>query len=591
MNDNSTIIKKQRGNVSYCRNYDGYPLRLIAYISLTIVLYSTFEIFNTSLNFINLDYPTMHIRRFADALLLSLPVWFSTKNWIIFLWIGLIELNLNANLIYYAYYNALIPFSSFKLIGQIFELGGSILVGLSWANLALIILPLLWCVWYALCKIGIRIKYKEKLNRKRTIISACCATFIGVSIILPSYLIGNPNDYDRPKGLFRHEPLRAFQQFGWVNYWIYQFSTLQGVSNAEQVFAQNELLKLQNDWNSVKPLTINQNKNLILILVESLGSWPIGLEVNGEKVTPNLDKMIADSTSVYIPEMTPQVKHGRSSDAQLLINTGLLPLNEGAASSLFASSEYPSLPKALNAKDYSSVSLLCDKKQYWNQAATSRAYGFDEVFDQLDGGETDLADGNLFAKGLPIIKGLKEPFYAQMVTMSGHDPVRGKLKSKFHDMDFATDYARNIVAIINYTDSCIGAFVDNLKACGLYDRSIIVVTGDHDGVGRDKFDGRNKTELSDRHIPFLILNVPDGMKAETSLIAAQSDIFPSLLDVMGVSDYKWRGMGESIFRPRENGAIYSNLEEDGKMSAESADRRKRMWKLSDILIRMGWFGN
>lgn len=573
------------------RNYDGYPLRLIAYISLTLVLYSTFEIFNASLNYIRLDYPTMHLRRLADALFLSLPVWFFTKNWIIFLWIGLIELNLNANLIYYGYYSSLIPFSSFRLVNQVFELGDSILVGIGWANLALIILPLLWCVWYGVCKIGKKIKYKAHQDRKRTLISACCSFCIGIGIILPSYLIGNPDDYSRPKGLFRNEPLRAFQQFGWINYWIYQFSNLQGVSKDESNFAHRELSQLQNEWKTIKPLTSHQNKNLILILVESLGSWPIGLEVNGEKVTPRLDQLIADTTSVYIQKMLPQVKHGRSSDAYLMINTGLLPINEGAASCLYATNDYPSLPKALKAKGYRSFSFICGEKEYWNQETSSKSYGFERVYDKLDGGESDLADGNLFSKGFPIVKSFKEPFYAQLVTMSGHDPVRNKLKSKFHNMDFATDEARNIVAIVNYTDSCIGAFIDNLKKCGIYDRSIIVITGDHDGVGSDKFDGRKKTELTDRYIPFLIVNVPKGLNADTTLISAQSDIFPSLLDVMGIEDNKWRGLGESIFRPREDGAIYRDMEQIGSMSGETAERRRQMWKLSDILIRMGWFGD
>lgn len=587
------ITEEKDRNVSYCRNYNGFPFRLIAFISLAIVLYSSFEIFSISLHFTRFDYPTMHLRRFADALLLSLPVWFCSKNWILFPWIGLIVLNLNANLIYYGYYNALIPFSSFRLIGQIFELGNSITVGLSWSNLAISALPILWCLWYAFCKIGNRIKYNNKLDRKRIAISACSSALIGVAIIIPSYLVGDPDDYSRPKGLFRNEPIRAFHQLGWINFWIYQFSTLQGVSDDERSFARKEVAQLKDSWKSLSNITSNKKKNLIVILVESLGSWPIGLEVNGEKVTPNLDQMIADSASVYIPEMTPQVKHGRSSDAQLLINTGLLPLNEGAASSLYAGNEYPSLPKALKMSGggYSAISLLCDEKVYWNQAATSKAYGFDDVYEQLGGNEKVLADGHLFSKGFEIIKKTKEPFYAQMVTMSGHDPIRDKLKSKFHDMDFATEEARNIVAIIHYTDSCIGAFVHDLKNCGLYDRSIIVVTGDHDGIGRNMFDGREKIEIADRHIPFLVLNVPDGMKADTTLIAAQSDIYPSLLDIMGVSDYKWRGVGESIFRNRENGAIYSDMQPDGEMTAGSAERRRRMWKLSDILIRMGWFGD
>lgn len=565
--------------------------RAVAYLLLVIALFLTFEIFVYYLHFSKVDYLTMHIRRAADAMMLALPVWFISRKLPLYIWVGILEIYLNANMIYYQYYDALIPFSSFGLVENLSGIGDSILLGAGWCNLALLIFPLLWCVWYGVCRIDASVCDGARKNRTLRVVSACIFLLMGAGINLPSYVVGNKNDYSRPWNLFQYEPIRAFEQFGWINYWIYQTSKQSGVSDEEMALARDEVRRMQNEWAQIQPVANVKGKNLIVILVESLGSWPISLEVEGERVTPRLDEIISWDSTIYFPNVLPQVKHGRSSDAQLLINTGLLPLADGAASSLYAHNNYHGLPKALKQKGYSSSLYLCDDKKYWNQGATSIAYGFDRVCDNIAPEMHVLSDGELFKVSFQEICEQKQPFYSMLVTMSGHDAIRGNLKSKFHKMHFASEEACNITAIVNYTDSCIGAFVDGLKASGLYDNSVIVVTGDHDGVGRNMLDGRDDKTLEDRFIPFIIINAPDGMNVDDDAIIGQSDIYPSLLDLMGVSDYCWRGVGESVFRFRESGAIYRDMSAAGDMMPQTAERRRHAWVLSDILIRMGWFGD
>lgn len=567
-----------------------YLYRLLTYLSLSLALYVTFEIFSCQLQFNDLNYLTMHVRRFVDALIFALPVWFISRKLPIFIWLLIIEIFLNANLIYYQYYGALIPFSSYKLIGNLNGLGDSIVQGIDWRNLWILLPVLIWFIGYSVSNIGVRSSKYYLQNQTKIIISACTSLMICVAATLPSYIVGNPHDYGRPKGLFSHDPIRAFKQFGWIHYMIYEFHSLKGVSEQEKSLAVRELKAMEKEWAALPAINTPKNKNLIIILVESLGSWPIGLKVNNESVTPEIERLISSDSTIYMSKVLPQVKHGRSSDAQLLINTGLLPISEGAASSLYASNNYPSIVKALKARGYSSSLYLCDRKDYWNQSATAVAYGIDDVHDRLAAEENVLSDGKLFTRAIPQIKKQKQPFYTMLVTMSGHDPIRGKLKSKFHQMEFATENARNIAAIVNYTDSCIGSFIRNLKASGLYDNSVIVITGDHDGVGKNAFDGREHTLPEDRYIPLIIINAPPTLRVDENSVMGQSDIYPSLLDVMGISDYGWRGVGESIFRPRESGAIYRDMTSVGEMTPNTLHRRAQAWTISDILIRMNWFG-
>lgn len=65
--------------------------------------------------------------------------------------------------------------------------------------------------------------------------------------------------------------------------------------------------------------SVHSKKNLILILVESMQSWPINMTVKGTEVTPYINQLVKLSGSQYFSKVIPQVKDGRSSDAQLLI--------------------------------------------------------------------------------------------------------------------------------------------------------------------------------------------------------------------------------------------------------------------------------
>ena len=91
------------------------------------------------------------------------------------------------------------------------------------------------------------------------------------------------------------------------------------------------------EWLSKKPKhevalpdsSTNRRTNCIIILAESLESWVLEKEVEGQEITPYLNKLLKDSTTIYAPHVLTQVKGGRSIDAQLILCTGLLPINSG----------------------------------------------------------------------------------------------------------------------------------------------------------------------------------------------------------------------------------------------------------------------
>lgn len=533
-----------------------------------------------------IDYFSTHLRRFADAMILALPVYVLIKKKFLFPYIAIVTIFILSQVWYLRNYGTLMPFSSYLMVNNLDGLGPSIINSMRIKDIIVLLFSCGFCIIY----------YVTSGNDKRpgwrcNLRDAILAIAVVECIILPSYLAHDESEYAHPLNLFKNDILRAYRQFGFANYIIYQCQYAKGVSDEDvatvKKFMDNNSLNSQN----VSPFAnVAENRNLIIILVESLQSWPIGMEVNGVEITPCLNELISKDSTVYFSKVVPQVKHGRSSDAQLIINTGLLPIETGAAASLFGTNDYPSLPKSLKQKGYETSLLLCDNSAYWNQHATSLGYGYDHLYDQLaDDATRPRQDEHLYAKGFDILKSMKSPYMAMLVTMSGHDMIDSDLPDPFASYEAKSENIKQNIVITHYVDKCIGDFVDKLKRSGMLDGCTLVITGDHDCIGFNRFEGRENVEISDRYIPLIIVNSQLKDKYKNQIIG-QYDIYPTLLDEMGVYDYEWRGLGTSAARNSADGAVYQNGTPHGNLSSKEVEKRKNDWKISDLIIRSSFFG-
>ena len=70
----------------------------------------------------------------------------------------------------------------------------------------------------------------------------------------------------------------------------------------------------------------NPQTKLVIFLVESLESWAIMPEV-----TPNICRLIKSDGVLYAPYIKRQALKGQSMDGQIIVNTGILPIKNGAS--------------------------------------------------------------------------------------------------------------------------------------------------------------------------------------------------------------------------------------------------------------------
>ena len=387
--------------------------------------------------------------------------------------------------------------------------------------------------------------------------------------------------------------------------WAYQIISYMYTDNKPITENEkNQINRFISDNNFGIANNLPQNKNLIIILVESLSTWVTKVEQGN--ATPFLTELANSDSVIYLPNILPQVNHGRSADAQLIINTGLLPVRNNTVANLYANQCYPSLIKELKNRDLFSMTIMGCKPAVWNQKTMNIAYGIDTlihsqnlVADEIIG--MGISDKSVFKQSVNIFKSLHErPFFAQIITLSSHDAIDfAHRKSRLILSETLPSETVNYIKSIEYVDEAIKLIFEELKKVDLLRNSIIVITGDHEGMFvegvRDFFPECVNTfeDNTTTFTPLYIVNSDRAYKQAEGQVAGQIDIYPTLLDIMGLSDYRWRGVGTSIFSENPSTfAINKNFKVVGdttNCSEAKIQHKKDAWNISDLIIRKKYF--
>lgn len=342
--------------------------------------------------------------------------------------------------------------------------------------------------------------------------------------------------------------------------------------------------------------------NIVWILCESLESWPIGLTVQGKEITPCLNRLVSDTTTLYAPHVVSQVGAGRSIDAQLLINAGMLPMLTGVYATDRPGNTYHTLTKAFAAaRSTRSYLLTVDKPSTWNQEAVARAFGIDTIIardswvnDEKVGSRKKLGDRSFARQIAEKMRSGEiwpdgEHAFVQIVTYSGHNPfiLPETLDNLRLDRDKLPATVANYLTMTHYTDAAIGLLVDCMRSRPDFARTMIVITGDHEGLAAERpaLNAACSYVSPHQEAPLIVVNSPAGGTHEA--VMGQVDIYPTLLDLAGI-DSPWRGMGRSILDPSFPGvAVGSQLDIRGDSTALSADELQHIKdarKTSDRII-------
>ncbi len=302
-----------------------------------------------------------------------------------------------------------------------------------------------------------------------------------------------------------------------------------------------------------------EGKNLLAIQVESMQQFVLGLELAGQRITPNLDRML--ERALVFPNTRDQTSSGRSSDGDFVNFTSLLPVTDSVAYQ-YTSNRFTTLTEALEARGYSAVAAIPFSPTFWNRQLTYPAYGFETAWFRRD-----FEDGLKIGWGLNDLDFLRQvsgrletlprPFFAWLTTLSLHFPY-AEFPDEMKSLDFGamegTGLA-NYLHAMHLFDRAFGELVAELERSGLADETVIAIWGDHDsGLHQiHEFTGFIGTEytplgrfLADR-VPLAIW-VPgaEAPRGRREIVAGHLDIAPTLMALLGIDPAGYAFLGRNL---------------------------------------------
>lgn len=312
---------------------------------------------------------------------------------------------------------------------------------------------------------------------------------------------------------------------------------------------------------------IAEGRNVIVIQVEALQNFVIGAYYNGQEITPNLNKLIADD-SFYFDNYYYQIGGGNTSDAEFTVNNSLFAPERSSGYVKYTENKYYGLPYLLKDNGYTGSYVFHGYiAEFWNRETAYPYQGFDdytslEDFEQTDMFEIGLSDKEFFRQSVDILETYEEPFHAFLITVSSHYPYGIPLKDREIELDpedEGTLFGLYLQAI-NYADRAIGEFISLLEEKGIYDNSMIVIYGDHYALHNT--DSATATRVSDMigrdytifdvfNVP-MIINIPGMGRTETiSIAGGHVDVLPTALCLLGIHNDKAVMFGTNMLDAEE----------------------------------------
>lgn len=566
-------------------------------VFLHFILFNVLWCINTT--FTPFSYWELYVSTAVATLLLCLPYLFSKKPVVCVGLCVLLDLWFISNLMYYRTYYSAIPLSSYLLAGNLSDFLPSVVASIRWYD---VLLPLL-TVAFALftCRRRMRSKVTFPFRRRSFfLLLFCLSMLLGIHFGVNG---GFVSVYSKLQTSAHHyacgTPL--YTLFSGL-YYDYIAASPQ-LSDEEKI----EISSWLDRRPPLKPLeNLGRRNSCIVIFVESFESWVLNLTVEGQEITPNLNRLLKDSSTLYAPHVLTQVRGARSMDGQLLVLSGLLPVQTGAFCSQYALNTYYTLPKAMKQLRSSRNYLLTvDKAKTWNQGVVARSFGIDTILSypnfeltEVFGNRRRLGDKAFFAQSREKIEQGEiwkpgEHAFIQMVTYSGHSPF--KIPEKLRTVHFSNQIPQmmnDYLSVVHYTDEAIGRFVEYVQSRLDYAETMIVITGDHEGLADNRKvlcgSEAGKGVVSEKEFtPLIVLNSPVSLKYDG--VMGQVDIYPTLLNLLGLEQYVWRGLGQSILDPDKRAVAIgpkNNMEGDLSAVTDSfLQRLRRSSFVSDRLIR------
>ena len=561
-----------------------------------------------------LSFYKFYMAKLLMPLFISSFIFISKTQWWTIFVSSLIDIWCIANLIYFKTYDAFLSVNDILLVGNMNGAWSSITAYFDWYMAVMILLTILWCVVYFLFG-----TMNAPRSWKLLSLSLLITIFLAFLNNYFTYDIKFWSDKSKNEAI-----LLADEANEWItfvnahggheyNSWFYNipFASLYAIATdgtaikadfMEQYIRQQSIISdfiainiyyiFHQDFSEdIIPLTdedirllqpfiqkddsithLPQN-NLIVLLVESLEDWPLHDEVEGQKIVPNLEGLTKRENILYCSKIKCQTLGGNSADGQMIVNSGLLPIQNGVACMHYGNNVYPNM-----AHFFPNSILINPWPKIWNQDTMSVRYSYTQKIEPESG---QWEDEQVLATAIDYLEKTGGPMCLFAITVSTHSPFNRVRNDNVQTN--APAILDRYMKCLNYTDSCIGTFMDYVLNDSRLSQSIVIITSDHtifkSSMLKDFTNYTREQNLSiasgENYCPLIIYSPQIQGNIQITDICYQMDIFPTILHLIGCEDYYWKGFGVNL--------LDSVARNNRPISEQEA------FILSDKIIRANWF--
>ena len=324
-----------------------------------------------------------------------------------------------------------------------------------------------------------------------------------------------------------------------------------------------------------------KGRNVIYIHLESFQQFLIDYKLKVDdkeyEVTPFLNSLYHSKETFAFSNVFNQVKAGKTSDAETMIETGLFGLNQGSFMVNYGGTNtQQAAPFILSKNGYNSSAVFHGNAgSFWNRNTAYKQWGYNYFFDasyftkqnSSNSFQYGLNDKYMLKDSIKYLERLQQPFYTKFITVSNHYPYTTSLSGDDLGFPLAKTQDETIngyFATANYLDSSIKAFFDYLKESGLYKNSIIVLYGDHYGISNSRNPalapllGKNSETWSSydnamlQRVPYMVVIPSMDKGGIIDTYGGEIDMLPTLEHLLGIESNKFLQVGQDMLSPEHD---------------------------------------
>ena len=304
----------------------------------------------------------------------------------------------------------------------------------------------------------------------------------------------------------------------------------------------------------------SDTKNIILIVLESVRASETGFLGYDYGATPVLDSIAENNlafTNFY-------ANSNQTVRAETSLLCGVLDYSSGAP---FSVRSLPlninCVPKVLADKGYETLWFHGNDQEFFNRKRFLPQLGFKHIYAKPDiellreSKELigwGIPDEDLFKVSTQVLEKTKQPFFAQILTLSNHYPFDYDFPEDIKNFNETPPLFNDYLKAIRYTDYSLGLFWEWFQNSPLKENTAVFIVSDHGLlVMSDKQKQANayyKHEMQ-FHIPMVAFIPHLKNNVDLNRVYSQLDLPATIYDLLNIDEENSYLMGAGIFDPEK----------------------------------------